>query len=145
MGDGVEEVKAFAEYLQIPVCTTYLHNDSFPSNHPLWLGNLGYLGHKSAMNAIHKADVVIALGTRLSPFGTLPQYGFDYFPKDAKIIQVEADARRIGLVRSVDVGLNGCVKLASSDLLNRVKAQKNVCEDNAADRVNTLKSMRAEW
>merc|ERR1719204_2577028 len=134
MGDGVEEVKAFAEYLQIPVCTTYLHIDSFPSNHPLWLGNLGYLGHKSAMNAIHKADVVIAIGTRLSPFGTLPQYGFDYFPKQAKIVQVEADARRINLVRQVDVGINGCANLASADLLQRLKSMSPACLSNASDR-----------
>ena len=40
------------------------------------------------MHSIRDADVVIALGTRLSPFGTLPQYGEDYWPKDAKIIQV---------------------------------------------------------
>jgi len=145
MGDGVEEVKAFAEYLQIPVCTTYLHNDSFPSEHPLWLGNLGYLGHKGAMNAINKADVVIALGTRLSPFGTLPQYGFDYFPKNAKIVQVEADARRIGLVRSVDVGINGCVKLATQDLLNRAKSQTNACQGNASERISSVQQMKAAW
>ncbi len=35
-----------------------------------------------------QADVVLAIGTRLGPFGALPQYGFDYWPKDAKIIQV---------------------------------------------------------
>jgi len=145
MGNAIDEVKAFAEYLNVPVCTTYLHNDSFPSDHPLWLGNLGYLGQKSAMEAIHKADVVIALGTRLSPFGTLPQYGFDYFPKDAKIIQVETDARRIGLVRSVDVGVNGCVKLATEELLKRVKAQTNVCQDNVGERMTTMQQIKADW
>jgi len=145
MGEAMEEVKALAEYLQVPVCTTYLHNDSFPSGHPLWMGNLGYLGHKGGMECINKADVVIALGTRLSPFGTLPQYGFDYFPKTAKIIQVEADARRIGLVRSVDVGINGCVKLAAKDLLGRVQAQENVCMNNAGDRLAAAKKMKANW
>merc|ERR1719242_48532 len=98
MANALPQVKAPAEHLQIPVCTTYLHNDSFPCDHPLWLGNLGYYGHKAAMTSINQADVVLALGTRLSPFGTLPQYGFDYFPKNAKVIQVEADQRRIGLV-----------------------------------------------
>merc|ERR1711981_158877 len=120
-GNGIDEVKKLAEHLQVPVCTTYLHNDAFPSDHPLWMGPLGYLGQKGAMEAIHEADVVIALGTRLSPFGTLPQYNFDYWPKNAKIIQVEADARRINLVRSVDVGINGDCKLAASDLLSRVQ------------------------
>ncbi len=85
---ATKDVQALAEYLSAPVCTTYLHNDAFPSSHSLWCGPLGYLGHQTAMKTINEADVVIALGTRLSPFGTLPQYGFDYWPKNAKIIQV---------------------------------------------------------
>eukprot|EP00494_Astrolonche_serrata_P002074 UN02080 len=145
MGNAMDNVKALAEHLNVPVATTYLHNDAFPSNHPLWLGNLGYLGHKSAMKAINEADVVIALGTRLSPFGTLPQYGFDYWPKNAKIIQVEQDARRIGLVRSVDVGINGCCNLASADILNRLKSMKPACMDNANDRVANIKKLKATW
>ena len=40
------------------------------------------------MYSLRDADVVIALGTRLSPFGTLPQYGEDYYPTKAKVIQV---------------------------------------------------------
>jgi len=145
MGNATEEVKALAEYLNVPVATTYLHNDAFPSSHKLWLGPLGYLGQKSAMKAINEADVVIALGTRLSPFGTLPQYNFDYFPKNAKIIQVEIDQRRIGLVRPVDVGINGCVKLAAADLLGRVKSMSPECVENASTRLANIDSMKAAW
>ena len=57
----------------------------------------------------------------MSPFGTLPQYGIDYWPKNAKIIQIEADPRRIGLVKTVDVGINGDCKLASQELLKQVR------------------------
>ena len=49
---------------------------------------IGYQGSQSAMYSIRDADVVFALGARLSPFGILPQYGIDYWPKNAKIIQV---------------------------------------------------------
>ena len=51
------------------------------------------------MKVISEADVVLALGTRLGPFGSLPQYGFDYWPKDAKIIQVDIAPRRLGLTK----------------------------------------------
>ena len=88
MADAVNQVCSLAEHLSAPVCTTYLHNDAFPANHGLWCGPLGYLGYQTAMKTINEADLVIALGTRLSPFGTLAQYGFDYWPKNAKIIQV---------------------------------------------------------
>jgi len=145
MGNAMESVKALAEHLNVGVCTTYLHNDSFPCDHPLSMGNLGYLGHKSAMKAIHDADLVIALGTRLSPFGTLPQYGFDYFPKKAKIVQVEADARRIGLVRSVDAAVNGCVNQASKELLARLKDRTLASTANADSRRAALAQMKSEW
>ena len=72
MGDAVEECKALAERLGAPVVNSYLHNDSFPASHELWCGPLGYQGSKAAMRLISKADVVLALGTRLGPFGTLP-------------------------------------------------------------------------
>ena len=50
---------------------------------------------------MRKADVVLALGTRLNPFSTLPGYGIDYWPKDAKLIQVDINADRIGLTKRV--------------------------------------------
>jgi sulfoacetaldehyde acetyltransferase len=94
MADGVGEVVKLAEYLTAPVINTYLHNDSFPKSHQLWCGPIGYQGSKAAMKLLAKADVVLAIGTRLGPFGTLPQHGLDYWPKDAKLIQIEANPRR---------------------------------------------------
>ena len=91
MGDAMAETVALAERLGCPVVNSYLHNDSFPASHPLWCGPLGYQGSKAAMRLISRADVVLALGTRLGPFGTLPQHDMDYWPGEAKIIQVDAD------------------------------------------------------
>src|SRR6266436_6115271 len=79
MSDGQAEAIALAEHLSAPVVTSYLHNDSFPAKHPLMCGPLGYQGSKAAMKIIAEADVVLALGTRLGPFGTLPQHGIDYW------------------------------------------------------------------
>ena len=42
MANGVDATVALAEALQVPVCTTYLHNDAFPKSNPLWMGPLGY-------------------------------------------------------------------------------------------------------
>jgi len=146
MGNAVEEVKALAEFLQVPVCTTYLHNDAFPSSHPLWCGPLGYLGHQTAMNTISEADLVLAIGTRLSPFGTLPQYGIDYWPKNAKIVQIECDPRRIGLVKAVDVGINGDCKLASQEILKQVQACEGVMAlGNVEERMQKLTEVRNTW
>jgi sulfoacetaldehyde acetyltransferase len=54
--------------------------------------------------------VVLALGTRLNPFSTLPGYGIDYWPKEAAIIQVDINPARIGLTKKVTVGIVGDAK-----------------------------------
>ncbi len=104
---GIEASKVLAEQLDAPVCVGYQHNDAFPGNHPLFAGPLGYNGSKAGMELISKADVVLALGTRLNPFSTLPGYGIDYWPKDAKVIQVDINPDRIGLTKKVTVGIVG--------------------------------------
>jgi len=123
MADGVAECVALAEYLTAPVVNSYLHNDSFPASHPLACGPLGYQGSKAAMKIIARADVVLVLGSRLGPFGTLPQHGLDYWPKDAKIIQIDSDPRMLGLVKKVSIGICGDARLAAVELLKRLKAQ----------------------
>lgn len=120
-GGAAAELLALAEFLDAPVATSYLHNDAFPSSHPLFVGPLGYQGSKGPMRLVAQADVVLALGTRLGPFGTLPQYGIEYWPKAARVIQVEADPRRIGLTRPVAVGIHGDARLAAAALLDRLE------------------------
>ena len=132
MSDGIEEAKELAEFLQAPVVNSYLHNDSFPADHPLWCGPLGYQGSKAAMKIIAKADVVLALGTRLGPFGTLPQHGLDYWPKNAKIIQVDSDHRMLGLVKQISVGVCGDAKAAARALHHRL-ANRDVAARKTAD------------
>src|SRR5262249_60943385 len=99
----------------------YLHHDSSPAPPPLAAGPLGYQGSKAAMKLIAQADVVLALGTRLGPFGTLPQHGLDYWPRQAKIIQVDTDPRVLGLVKPISVGLHGDARATAASLLERLK------------------------
>ncbi len=122
--DALEEVKELAEYMTIPVVNTYLHNDTFPNDHPLAVGPIGYCGSKAAMRTINKADVVIALGTRLGPFGTLPQYDMAYWPENAKIIQVDINHKVLGLTQKVDVASLADVKEFTRELNSIIKAQQ---------------------
>ena len=114
------ECVALAERLDAPVCSNYQHNDSFPGSHRLAAGPLGYNGSKAAMELIAKADVVLALGTRLNPFSTLPGYGIDYWPKSAKLIQVDLNPDRIGLTKPVTVGICGDAKLVAQSILAKL-------------------------
>ncbi|MBI3707681.1 MAG: sulfoacetaldehyde acetyltransferase [Proteobacteria bacterium] len=144
---GAAEAKTLAEFLSAPVATSYLHNDCFPASHELMCGPLGYQGSKAAMKLIAQADVVLALGTRLGPFGTLPQYGIEYWPKNAKIIQVDCDHRMLGLVKSISVGINGDARLAAVEIHNRMKALNEpiTAHGNRASRVAEIKKQKAEW
>jgi len=117
LSDAIADVVALAEKLDAPVCSNYQHNDSFPGSHRLACGPLGYDGSKAAMEIIAKADVVLALGTRLNPFSTLPCYGIDYWPKTAKLIQVDINPDRIGLTKPVTVGICGDAKQVARQIL----------------------------
>ncbi len=145
MSDAVEECKALAERLGAPVVNSYLHNDSFPASHPLWCGPLGYQGSKAAMKLISQADVVIALGSRLGPFGTLPQHGMDYWPKNAKIIQIDADNKMLGLVKKISVGICGDAKAAAVALTKRLEGKTLACDATKAERAGKIESEKAAW
>jgi sulfoacetaldehyde acetyltransferase len=145
MSAGTAAAVRLAELLRAPVCNSYLHNDSFPASHPLWCGPLGYQGSKAAMNLIAQADVVLALGTRLGPFGTLPQYGMEYWPPNAKIIQVDADPRVLGLVKPISVGINGDARAAAAALIERLAGRELACLANADERSARIRAAKAAW
>ncbi|MFD0917768.1 sulfoacetaldehyde acetyltransferase [Pseudahrensia aquimaris] len=139
LADGIEASAKLAEKLSAPVCCNYQHNDAFPGSHPLSVGPLGYNGSKAAMELVAKADVVLALGTRLNPFSTLPGYGIDYWPKDAKLIQVDINADRIGLTKPVTVGIQGDAKLVAERLLEKVS------DNRSKDREALVSQTKSAW
>ena len=145
VADARAETIRLAELLQAPVCCSYLHNDAFPAEHPLWCGPLGYQGSKAAMKLIARADVVLALGTRLGPFGTLPQHGLDYWPAQAKIVQVDADAKMLGLVKPVSVGICGDAKATAAALLARLQKRALACSSNRDARLASLREEKSAW
>ena len=143
IGNAIEECKKLAEKLDAPVCNGYQHNDSFPGSHPLAVGPLGYNGSKAAMQLISKADVVLALGTRLNPFSTLPGYGIDYWPKKATIIQVDMNADRIGLTKKVTVGICGDAKMVANQILE--KLSKDAGNNGREERKNLIHKTKSAW
>ncbi len=143
IGNAIEDCKKLAEKLDAPVCSGYQHNDSFPGSHPLAVGPLGYNGSKAAMELISKADVVLALGTRLNPFSTLPGYGIDYWPKNATIIQVDMNPDRIGLTKKVTVGICGDAKMVSQQLLEQLSS--NAGDNGREERKNLIHQKKSAW
>ncbi|MDP6140944.1 MAG: sulfoacetaldehyde acetyltransferase [Arenicellales bacterium] len=145
MADAVNECRQLAERLAAPVVNSYLHNDSFPASHPLWCGPLGYQGSKAAMHLISQADVVLALGTRLGPFGTLPQYGMEYWPEQAKIIQIDADHKMLGLVKRISVGICGDAGAAATALNERLAERTLDCDATRDERAMRIQTHKDAW
>ncbi len=143
LGDGIPASQALAEKLSAPVCCNYQHNDAFPGSHPLACGPLGYNGSKAAMELVAQADVVLALGTRLNPFSTLPSYGIDYWPGEAKIIQVDINADRIGLTKRVSVGIQGCAKQVAEQILDQLSPTAG--DSGRSERENLIRETKAAW
>ncbi|NQU60919.1 MAG: sulfoacetaldehyde acetyltransferase, partial [Rhodospirillales bacterium] len=143
IGGAIPACQALAERLDAPVCSGYQHNDSFPGSHPLAAGPLGYNGSKAAMELIAKADVVLALGTRLNPFSTLPGYGIDYWPKDASIIQVDMNSDRIGLTKKVSVGICGDAKRVAEQLLAQLSPTAG--DAGREDRKALIHQTKSAW
>ena len=143
IGGAIEETKKLAEKLEAPVCSGYQHNDSFPGSHPLAVGPLGYNGSKAAMELISKADVVLALGTRLNPFSTLPGYGIDYWPKNANIIQVDINPDRIGLTKKVSVGIIGDAALVANKILS--KLSETAGDFDRTGRKQKIAEIKSRW
>ena len=143
IGGAIPASMALAERLSAPVCVGYQHNDAFPGSHPLFAGPLGYNGSKAGMELISKADVVLALGTRLNPFSTLPGYGLDYWPKEAKIIQVDINPARIGLTKRVTVGIVGDAKKVAEGILARLSSAAG--DAGRKDRLDLIATTKSRW
>lgn len=141
--DAYEQVKEIAHMLTAPVAMSYLHNDTYPADDELWVGPIGYMGAKSAMYSLQDADVILAIGSRLSVFGTLPQYDINYFPEDAKIIQIDVNPKQIGRKWPVTVPIVGDAKLATVELINLLK-EKGDFKPNA-DRLAKIQERREAW
>ena len=143
LAGAIDASRKLAEILSAPVCCGYQHNDAFPGSHPLSVGPLGYNGSKAAMELIAQADVVLALGTRLNPFSTLPGYGIDYWPKEAKIIQVDINADRIGLTKKVSVGIQGDANLVAEALAQAVRPKADAAVRK--EREALIHRTRSAW
>jgi sulfoacetaldehyde acetyltransferase len=143
LSDAIDDCKALAEKLDAPVACGYQHNDSFPGSHSLAIGPLGYNGSKAAMEIISKADVVLALGTRLNPFSTLPGYGIDYWPKQASIIQVDINSDRIGLAKKIKVGICGDAKLVAQQILEQLSSSAG--DEGREERRALIHQTKSAW
>ena len=114
---AAEALKALAELTGIPVVTTLMARGAFPDDHPLCLGMPGMHGNYTAVTAMQKADLLIALGSRFDDRVTGKLSGF---APDAKIIHVDIDPAEMGKVRRPDVPIVGDCRLIIEEMITAI-------------------------
>ena len=117
-----KEVTKLADYLNCPIVTSAGHGDAIPYNYKLNAGQMGPRGNSVATKLMKKADVILALGTRLGFNSTF--YSYDNINKEAKIIQIELEKKMIGRYFRVSVGILADASTVASQLLVALKQKK---------------------
>jgi acetolactate synthase-1/2/3 large subunit/sulfoacetaldehyde acetyltransferase len=121
-GDATAEAVALAERLDMALVPSYGHNDAVPNSHRLYLGIPGNRGAPEAMEALHRADVILALGSRLNQHST--HWNYSVINPATRIIQVDIDAQEVGRNYPVEVGIIGDAKAVAQQLLEALGAAK---------------------
>lgn len=144
-GNGVhasksyQELQKLAEILGMPVVTTMKGKGAFPEIHPLAGGTMGTFGQKIANNVISEADVLLVLGSRLSPNDTNYESMGLINPTTQKIIQIDIDARNAGWTYPIEKSLIGHLKFVLIELLSAVLARQPKTIRQRTERFNEKK------
>ena len=119
--ESTDDAVALAERLDMAVVPSYGHNDAFPNSHRLYVGPPGGRGASEALEAMNRADVILALGTRINQGST----GWDYsvINPETKIIQVDIDPREIGRNYPLAVGIVGDAGAVAQQLTEALSQQ----------------------
>ena len=137
---AADALRALAELTQIPVVTTLMARGAFPDDHPLCLGMPGMHGTATAVTAMQKADLLIALGAR---FDDRVTGRVNTFAPEAKIIHVDIDPAEQGKVRKPDVPIVGDCRLVIEEM---VKAIRDLLKgDTVQADLNSWRSRISGW
>ncbi|MFC3995169.1 acetolactate synthase large subunit [Nocardiopsis sediminis] len=113
-----QELRVLAELTGLPVVTTLMARGVFPDSHPQHLGMPGMHGSVSAVGALQKADLIVALGAR---FDDRVTGRLDSFARDAKIVHADIDPAEISKNRHADVPIVGDCREVIADLVVAVR------------------------
>ncbi|QIV80192.1 acetolactate synthase large subunit [Mycolicibacterium frederiksbergense] len=140
-GEATDELMELAELTGIPVVTTLMARGAFPDSHPQHMGMPGMHGTVSAVAALQKSDLLIALGTR---FDDRVTGKLDSFAPDAKVIHADIDPAEIGKNRHADVPIVGDVKNVITDLLEILRRESTTAAsldlDNWWEYLSSIKA-----
>jgi acetolactate synthase-1/2/3 large subunit/sulfoacetaldehyde acetyltransferase len=117
--EATKEAVALAELLDMALVPSYGHTDAVPNSHHLYVGPPGGRGSGEASEALHRADVILALGTRLNQSTTF--WDYRVINPQTRIVQVDIDAQEIGRNYPVAVGIVGDARAVAEQLCRALR------------------------
>ena len=149
-GDATSEAVALAELLDMAMVPSYGHHDAVPNSHPNYIGPPGGRGSGEAHEAMDKADVILALGTKINQASS--SWDYSVINEDTKIIQIDIDPIKIGRNYPVSVGIVGDAQSVARQIIEAVRdispsgktnnAWKSEFQSIARNRIKRLESER---
>ncbi|MGZ9077089.1 MAG: thiamine pyrophosphate-binding protein [Burkholderiales bacterium] len=118
--EATAEAVQLAELLDMALVPSYGHNDAVPNSHRLYIGLPGRRGSGEVLQAIHRADVILALGSRLSQDATC--WDWSYMNPETRIVQVDIDPHEIGRNYPIAVGIAGDARAVAHQLIEALRA-----------------------
>jgi len=139
---AAEALRELAERTGIPVVTTLMARGSFPDRHPLCLGMPGMHGNYTAVTALQRADLLIALGSR---FDDRVTGKVSAFAPDAKVIHVDIDAAELGKVRRPDVAIAGDCRVVIEEMLRALESLELSARPDLAPWLAQVRAWQEEF
>jgi sulfoacetaldehyde acetyltransferase len=140
-----QELIRLAEILAIPVAGTEGHKGIFPEDHPLALGVTGLHGRPYAHRTFRESDVILALGTALTEFGT-GWFSHKVIPRGVKILQIDVEPSDMGKIYPIEMGIAGDIKGILQSLIHHAEKEINgSLHYGQVPRVKELQNHKREW
>lgn len=142
--EATEALLAVAEHLAAPIVSSFARLDVVPHHHSQYIGQLGRSGSPEAATMVQRADVILAIGTRLSHMTTF--YDNRFIQRSARIVQIELDQQEIGRHFPVTVGIQGDAKKVLLALLTALRGHQVVAEvrERRLREARELKQLRQQ-
>ncbi|MFD2045260.1 thiamine pyrophosphate-binding protein [Ornithinibacillus salinisoli] len=116
LSQAEDRLMRFAEKFSLPVMAAFRRHDVFPNNHPLYAGHLGLGTNKQILRKVEEADLILALGTRLSEVTT---QDYTIINSEKTLIHIDIEQDIIGKVYPPQLGVVADVNEALQLLLHR--------------------------
>ena len=117
--EATDEAVELSELLEMALVPSYGHHDAVPNSHPLYVGPPGGRGSEEAAVAINRADVILALGTRINDAST--SWNYSVVNPATRIVQVDIDPQEVGRNYPVAVGIVGDAGAVARQLLEALR------------------------